>query len=85
MVRQLGKYMGLHVTQYVQGGSYQLRGSDNSFRRSNNGFRQRRCRRRRVDGGVGVVSCNAMNAEHRLRQRIGVLSGGGADARITVK
>jgi hypothetical protein len=31
-----------------------------------------------------VDSCSVMNAEHMLRQRIGVLSGGGADERIAV-
>jgi hypothetical protein len=36
-------------------------------------------------GGLGVPSCNAMNAEHILRPWVVVLSGGGANERITVK
>jgi hypothetical protein len=43
------------------------------------------CSSNHVGGGFGVASCNAMNAEHRLRQRIGVLSGSGAEERITIK
>jgi hypothetical protein len=35
--------------------------------------------------GFGVASCNAMDAEHMLMHRIGVLSGSGADERITIK
>jgi hypothetical protein len=37
-----------------------------------------------VDVGFGVASSIAMDAEHRLRQRISVLSGDGTDERITV-
>jgi hypothetical protein len=47
--------------------------------------RQQRGWSGRVDVGLDVASCKAMNAEHRLRQRVDMLSGGGADASITVK
>jgi hypothetical protein len=40
---------------------------------------------RRGRGWVEIASCNAMNVEHWLRQRIGVLGGGGANERVTVK
>jgi hypothetical protein len=59
--------------------------SGSGFSRSNNGFGQRRCRRGRVDGLFGTACCNKMDAEHWLRQRIRVLSSGGADDRVTVK
>jgi hypothetical protein len=44
-------------------------------------FRQHRDRWVRVDAGLRVASCNAMDVEH-ITQRIVVLSSGGADARI---
>jgi hypothetical protein len=81
--RQLGKYIGCSDTvdtrRWRPG---RLSGSDNS--RNNNGFRQRRGLWGRVDGGLGVPSCNTMNAEYRLRQWVGGLSVGRADERITI-
>jgi hypothetical protein len=40
----------------------------------------------RINGGVGVARCNAMNAEHRLRKLIGVQPSTkvGADSNIGV-
>lgn len=38
-----------------------------------------------VHVGFRVASDKAMDAEHRLKQGIGVLSGGGADERITLE
>ena len=37
------------------------------------------------DNGEAGACFNTMNTEHRLRQRTGVLSGGGADEWITVE
>jgi hypothetical protein len=71
------------------GSDNRLSGSDNGFKQ-----RRRRATKMfldlcfrwiliacwgRADGAFGVASCNAMDTEHRLRQRIGVLSDGGAD------
>jgi hypothetical protein len=52
-----------------------LVGGDQGLGGSENGFRRRRCRWGRVDVGFGVACCNTMSAEHRLRQRIDLLSG----------
>jgi hypothetical protein len=76
----VGELHGLPVAQQVKGGGDQdglaeaMMGSDNCD-----------CRRGRIDGLVGIACCNVMDAEHSPGQRIGVLSGGGADERITVK
>ncbi len=38
---------------------------------------------RDTGGAVGIACCNTMNAEHWLRERIGVLSSGAASERVT--
>lgn len=70
------KEQRLQVAQQVQGGGDQ----GGSIEVTANGFNQRR-----GDGGFTIVSCNAVDKEHRFRQRNGVLSGGGTDERIAGK